>query len=631
MKRVAALWLPNWSIDRILHLEPMLALPREDAIAEPDMSDLRAAAQAEKTLQCDAPKNSGWRPGARWAREQVVQQAAKLPHHQRPPMRLLGRTSEPAEPPFRKGQMRGSNDPHTIPPNIGVALAIAAATPATQPRSRLPLVTVQKVAARIEIVAASPAASTLGITRGMALTLARALVPQLIIRDADPAGDTIGLQQLAVMLATRWTPTVTRSDSDGLFLDLTGVSHLHGGERRMAERLVRLLGRRHVTARIAVADTAGAAWALARYATTTVTICPPGAQADAIAPLPAMGLRLPDTVLALFRRLGIATIGDVAALPHAPFARRFGVAAAMRLDQALGHVAEPLVPVQPPRIIRVTERFAEPIATAEAIEHYLAQLVPRLTDALTRAGLGARIVRLVAERVDGQAHAIQIGFARANRDAKHILRLIQRRIETIEPGYGIDALSLHVRRAEPLDAQPLDERLEERTPDLGPLVDMLTNRALPVWREIPVESDVPERSVSRRPPLDTTAQAAASWKGGDVRQLDQRAPDHPWHASRPRPARLLRRPEQLDHVVSELPDQPPRRFSWRGQSHVVVRADGPERIAGEWWKRDGERKAVRDYFRVELADGRCFWLFRRGDGERTDTGNFSWYLHGRFA
>lgn len=617
-----------------MRAEPALAPPPEQAVAEPDLADLRAAAQTEKALQCDAPRNSGWRPGARWAREEIARQVAQLPHHQRPPMRLMGRSSEAAAPPFRSVANRsrsGSNDPHSSPPSIATALAASGSAPSASRADGIALVTVQKVAARVEVAAASPAAAMLGIGPGMALTQARALVPRLVVRDADPESDAADLHRLALLLALRWTPIVMPSDADGLFLDLTGVAHLHRGERRMAERLVRLLARRGVTARIAVADTTGAAWALARYSKQAVLICPPGDHASAIARLPAEALRLPASTLALLRRLGVDTIGDAAALPRAPFVRRFGVEAARRLDQASGALAEPLDPVVPRPSIHVGQGFAEPIATAEAIDHWLGQLVPRLTEALTRSGQGVCTLLLVAERVDGRPQCIRVGFARPNRDPAHIVRLIRRRIEEIDPGYGIDALRLQVRRAEPLASQPCDERLEDRPPDLGPLIDMLANRALPVWRALPVESDVPERCVASRPPLDPPGQRAASWRADDVRWLDARTPDHPWHPSRPRPTRLLRRPERLDHVIAELPDLPPRRFTWRGCVHVIVRADGPERITGEWWKRAAERDAVRDYFRVEVEDGRRFWLFRRGDGERDETGDLSWYLHGRFG
>jgi protein ImuB len=214
-----------------------------------------------------------------------------------------------------------------------------------------------------------------------------------------------------------------------------------------------------------------------------------------------------------------------------------------------------------------------------------------------------------------------------------MLRLITRRIEEIAPGYGIDALALHVRRADRLDAQPFDERLEDRPADLAPLVDTLVNRIgdARLWRMRAVESDVPERSLAPAPPLSEAPRAGPRLKSDDIRQLDRGVDLHPWHPRWPRPARLLRRPEQLDHVIAELPDQPPRRFTWRGQTHRIVRADGPERILGEWWHRTAEAQLVRDYFQVEDEIGHRFWLFRRGDGERAETGDLAWFIHGAFG
>ncbi len=584
-----------------------------------------------------------------------------------------------------------------------------------------PLVTVQRSANRVEIAAASPAAAALGIAPGMALTQARASVPSLDVRDADPAGDHADLTRLAEALARRWSPHVAITDADGLMLDLTGVAHLHGGEERMARQLVRLLARLGFGARIAIADTVGAAWALARYGDALIrdhlspvppspracpgvhrasgaeqeahavwlgsrwtpgqargdasygardalnspvrpelvegrprlsngrtpfdklrangsyaciSIIPPATHRTALAPLPVAALRLDGDALELLERFGIATIGELLAMPRAPLVRRFGAAIVRRLDQATGALAEPLIPIVPDQPISVERRFAEPIATAEAITHWLEGLTRDLATELARAGLGARALLFVAGRVDHQAQGLRIGFARATRDARHIQRLIARRIEEIDPGYGIEALTLHVRRAEPLGAQALGAALaEDSTPDLAPLVDALANRIghARLWRHRPVESDVPERAVAAIPPLDPPADDALRLKLDDVRQLDQRPADHPWHPRWPRPARLLARPEPLDHVVAELPDQPPRRFTWRGERHQVVRGDGPERITGEWWRRGAERDAVRDYFRVEDEEGRRFWLFRRGDGVQPETGDLSWFIHGTFG
>ncbi|SEN55853.1 protein ImuB [Sphingomonas gellani] len=495
-----------------------------------------------------------------------------------------------------------------------------------------PLVTVRKVGSRVEVAVANSAARALGIGAGTALTMAKAQVPGLEVRDANPTGDAADLSALAELLARRWAPTVAISDADGLFVDLTGVAHLHGGEARFCCRLLRLLARHGVAGRVAVADTAGAAWALARFGRDDpVQILPPGGQSEALAALPVAALRLESPALELLARLGIDRIGQLTDLPRAPLVRRFGRLVVDRIDQAIGRAPEPFEPVVPPTCLIVEQRFAEPIATPEAIEHWLRALMERLVIELAEAGQGARSVDMIAARVDGVPQRLRLGFARPTRDAAHMLRLTLRRIEEIEPGYGIDAIALIVRRADPLGAEALSPALaEECAADLAPLIDALANRigADRLWRATPVDSDVPERCWTRTAPLDPPQDRAPTLRQDDVRRLDARTPDHPWHPRWPRPVWLLRRPERIDHVLAEMPDQPPRRFSWRGVAHRVVRAEGPERVAGEWWRRAPERQAVRDYFRVEDESGQRFWLFRRGDGMREQTGDLSWFVHG---
>lgn len=487
---------------------------------------------------------------------------------------------------------------------------------------------------RIEVAAACPLALALGLRPGMAVTQARAQVPGLDIRPADPEGDRAALRRLAILAARRWSPLTALSGDDGLFLDVTGTAHLFGGEEAMAQRIVRLLARAGFSARIAIADAAGAAWALARHAEAHVTICPPHGQASALADLPAAALRIDESAVELLKRLGVEQIGQLGGMPRSPLVRRFGAATVLRLDQALGDIAEPLDPVIPPEAVVARQRFAEPIATAEAIEHWLGELVPILTTALEREGMGVRALECVADRVDGVPQRIRIGLARPSRDPAHLLRLLKRRIEDVEPGYGIDAIALHVRRAAPLGPEPMVERLdEEAAPDIATLVDTLATRIglKRMWRMCAVESDVPERAATRMPVLDPPERGGARTKIDDVGQLDRSPALHPWHPEWPKPARLLHRPERLDHVIAELPDHAPRRFTWRGQTHRVICADGPERIYGEWWKRSAEAEQVRDYFRVEDEAGHRYWLFRRGDGERSATGDLSWYLHGVFG
>ena len=458
------------------------------------------------------------------------------------------------------------------------------------------------------IAAADAAAQALGLHAGMPLAHAQAMVPGLLIADADPAGDDAARARLAAW-CLRLSP-LTAPDTDGLWIDATGCTHLHGGEAAMLAAILARLAQDGVAARAAVADTPGAAHALARHSPGPVTIAPPGGTEAAIARLPAASLRLGDQAATTLRRLGLDTVGHLLALPRAPFARRFGAAVLQRLDQAVGRTAEPITPVTPPGLPEARLAFPEPLLAAESFCAVIARLVRRVCRTLEHAGLGARHMDLLFERVDGTVQAIRIGTARPSRDAAHLGRLLGEQVERIDPGLGVDAVRLVVPFAEPLGFTQTANLAAEPEADVASLVDRLANRLGTdrVWRAAPVESDVPERSVCRVPALVPSGLGWPEW---------------------PRPARLLHPPQPVD-TVSALPDQPPAAFTWRRHRHRVRRADGPERIAGEWWRRDAELLAVRDYWQVEDDGGRRFWLYRRGDGQDAGTGDLRWFVHGVF-
>jgi protein ImuB len=389
--------------------------------------------------------------------------------------------------------------------------------------------------------------------------------------------------------------------------------HLFGGEERFCKRVVRLLARLGYTARIALAGTPGAAYARARYGRAAIDIIPPGGEVQAIAPLPLAGLRLEPGALAAAARFGIDQIADLLPMPRGPLVRRLGAAAVERLDQAIGRVAEPIIPVIPVEIQVAERRLLEPISTAEPIAQVMADLVTDLIQRLQGIGHGVRALRVVCQKVDGTDVIITVGTSSATRDGKHLLRLLSLRIDRIDPGLGIEVMRLEAVRTEPLSPAALGQMLADHAhpADVAPLVDQLAGRvgAVGLFKVGPLESDVPERALQRVSPLD----APTGWPS--------------WA----RPIRMLARPEPLNDVLALLPDHPPRRFSWRGNPHVVVAGDGPERIYGEWWVRSGEVWAVRDYFRVEDERGARFWIFRRGDGIDGTTGDLSWYMHGLFG
>jgi protein ImuB len=481
------------------------------------------------------------------------------------------------------------------------------------PPAEAPLVLIGREGRRRVVLAADRAARRAGLRVGMPVTKAQALVKDLIVKDAEPAADADALERLALW-ALRYAPIVATDPPDGLAIDTTGAAHLHGGENAMVKTIAERLGASGIAARAALADSWGAAHGFARFVARPVIVVSAGESAKAILDLPIVALRLPRDMVDALRVLGFERIGELVAKPRAPLTLRFGPELGRRLDQATGQLSEPIVPVRPPDLIEVRRGFAEPIGAAETIARYTGKLVTQLCDALEAKGLGARRLDLLLHCVDSRIEAIRIGTALPVRDAKRLTRLLCDKIETVDPGFGIELMSLAATLAEPLaPKQTISSLIEEPETDVSGLIDVLANRVgeKRLYRFAPVASDVPERSVQRVAPT-----AAVTGEG---------RPDH-W----PRPARLLPNPESIE-TVALLPDHPPVTFTWRGVRRRVKRADGPERVFGEWWKRDAELIAVRDYFQVEDEAGERFWIFRAGDGEDPDTGSHRWFLHGIFG
>lgn len=442
---------------------------------------------------------------------------------------------------------------------------------------------------------------------------AQVLLPGLAVADADPNGDAAALERLAFW-ALRYSPVAAADPPDGIVIDISGADHLFGGEEALLRDLLDRLKSAGFLAHAAIADSWGTAHALARFSAKPIAIAEPGVLREAVAPLPHGALRLPQDTVAELRALGFNTVSDLLAQPRAPLTLRFGPELGRRLDQALGLASEPIDPVRPVDAIEVRQSFAEPIGAAETIKRYIGKLVGKLCLALEERALGARRLDLICHRVDSSFQAIRVGTALPARDAKRLTRLLSDKVETIEPGFGIEIMTLAATHAEPLEAkQSISSLIDDTAPDVSDLIDLLANRVGEerLYRAAPLASDVPERSVARVPATAPDCEST-------------------WPSRWPRPARLFARPEPIE-TVALLPDHPPATFTWRGIRHRVRRADGPERVFGEWWKRDAELAAVRDYFRVEDDAGERFWIYRAGDGEDAETGSQRWFLHGVFG
>jgi protein ImuB len=491
--------------------------------------------------------------------------------------------------------------------------------PGVSPSEALALVMAERGARRLYAVGEGAAAQ--GLFVGQKATDAAALVPELVLADADPVADAAALTVLADWCA-RFSPAVALDPPDGLFLDIAGVAHLWGGERAMAADLIARLDRGGIPVRAAIAGGPGAAWALAHFGPAG-SIVPPGLEAERLFALPTAALRLEASEAAQIARLGLSTIGALAALPRDQLTRRFGPRVVLRLDQALGRAQEALCYRRPPNPWFARLAFAEPISAPEDLARAAAGIAGRLCARLEAEGQGARGFELCYHRLDAVVQRLSIGLALPGRQALVLARLFTPKLETVDPGFGIEVVTLAAEGVEPIGAR--QGRLDENSdilPEEGvaPLVDRLTNRLgeAAVWRAEAWPSHDPERAVRRRPPLSAPAPSSVPLQGG-------------WDPERPRPLRLFRRPEPIE-AVALVPDDPPVSFRWRGVPHRVRRAEGPERLAEEWWRHpfdEADPGRARDYYRVEDEAGGRFWVFR--DGLYQAGVQPRWWLHGLFG
>lgn len=493
--------------------------------------------------------------------------------------------------------------------------------------SASPLALVDGVKGGLNLTAVNAAAAMSGLMPGMPLADARALVPGLKTDQWQPGEDAKALARLAEW-GGRYTPWSALDSIEGasggavgLLLDVTGCAHLFGGETALVSDLLAHLGRFGFAAQAGLADTPGAAWAVARFACRQDLSGPPWrivpqeGQKAALASLPPAALRLSPVNVELLDRLGIDRIERLYGMPPAALQPRFGAELARRLRQALGEAPEPLSPLKtvPPHIAR--RIFAEPIMTPEDLSRTVSVLANSLCRQLEGAQQGARRLELIAYRVDGSLQRLALGISRPCRNPNRFERLFVEQLARIDPGFGIEVMTLAAPESEALSALQLVLRettgdsgqCDPKNSEISDLVDRLSARfgSGAVFCQAPFESHLPERATRKAPALAVDGQPQ-SWVQGQAR-----------------PLRLFNPPQPVE-AVALLPDDPPLRFCWHRVQHKVARAEGPERIVPEWWsgEQSGAEESPRDYFRVEDDQGRRYWLYRAG---------LDWFLHGLFA
>ncbi len=479
-------------------------------------------------------------------------------------------------------------------------------------------------------------AHSAGIRCGMTLSNARALLgaAPLHIADFDPQGDHAALCALA-QWCHRLTPVVAVDAPDGLLLDMTGFVRLHGSEARMMRSIHTRLRSLGLTLRTACASTQTCAWAVARFATRTCVIVPEGREREALEPLPPAALQFDTQSLARLAEVGVETIAHLLALPREEVTARFGPEPLLQLDRALGAALEVMTPLRSREPVEVTVEFAGPVTDLEAILQAARALLRSFIEALQRQERGVRTLALRARRIDAAPISAAINLSRPSRSASHLWSLLRPRIESMHLGFGLESLTLSARRDAPLPhaqstltsavADDPSPTPSESGQLLGELIDTLAQRLTPdgLLRLDAVESHIPE--------------AASRLRRASHDNRSQR--DHPALPPADRPSRLFASPRPVQ-VVALTPDGPPVRLTLDGCTHTVAAAAGPERIVREWWKgevlerlragtqqeRDfhGAEALHRDYFKVQVEDGRWLWIFRAASRN-------GWFLHGQWC
>jgi protein ImuB len=482
-----------------------------------------------------------------------------------------------------------------------------------------PLVVVETVRNALRLADCDQHAVKLGLTRGLTLADARARIPGLVVADAEPEADH-ALRDALAAYCERFTPLVGLDPPHGLMLDITGCAHLFGGEAGLTEGIARRMRDAGLSLRQAIAGTPEAARAVSRFGAGGIVA--PGSDEEATRPLLIAALGIPaETVIAL-SRAGLKTLGDLAERPSVALSARFGEAIATRLRRTLGREDARITPLRPPPDCVVERHFAEPLLDAGSIEAVVTRLTGEAARLLAARAEGGRVFEIGFFRSDGAVRRLTVETGRPSRDARAVLRLYRERIDTLadplDPGFGFDAIRLAVPVCEPLnEAQAsLDGRAVEDEA-VADLVDRLVARfgRDRVLRFVALDSHDPRRE-AKAVPVSAAPREAISWPAPE--------PDAP----PARPIQLFEPPQPIE-TLAQVPDGPPLRFRWRRVLHEIARAEGPERIAPEWW-RDGPTAPTRDYYRVEDAQGRRFWLFRNGlyvQGAEPPR----WFLHGLFA
>ena len=526
----------------------------------------------------------------------------------------------------------------------------------TQHNPEEPIIIVAKKAQSEIITSISAVAQYKGLFVGQSLRDASAICTRLFVQTQNSYAETQFLKGIC-RWSSKFSPWVASEGNSGLIMDITGCSHLFGGENEMIAQILLAYDKLNLTAKIGCADTVGAAWALSRYSEKTLQnyrngdaieqearatrsrsakrsfkdisnnlkisksnkyfVAPPGKIRQSISNFPVAALRLEIQTQNTLAQLGLRQIGDIINQPRASLNRRFGLSLLKRVDQALGNLPEPISPLQPELNFGVRISFPDPIGLKPDIIAGLDRILDRLCSNLKKKTLGAQKILLQAFRTDNTIGSIEVGLAQSSNSFKHIRDLIIIKLDDLDVQFGIDILRLEATRTEVLTKYKhvghvlVGERNKSRTEKNKNPENLISKLGARIGLENiirlhPAKSNIPEK---------TYTMLSAAWS----------EPEKKWQKPKSyRPVQLWT-PE-----IINAPDKPNplSEFKWRGKIWYITESYGPERISPEWWLDEPKwRSGVRDYWLVKCATGDRLWIYY-AHGALMSSG---WFCQGKFA
>ena len=500
------------------------------------------------------------------------------------------------------------------------------------------------------ICCVSHTAKQAGILTNMSVADAQAILPTCHFRSYDHIAVKNWLSRVGEW-AWRYTPVVGIDlKSLGIWMNVTGATHLVGGVCAMCDALQTEFNQISVSVQIAAAPTYGAAWAFAHFSefvgitnflqNRPIIMCHERTTLrKKLGILPVAALRISEDIEAGLKQVGLEQICQLSNISAISLTTRFGSDLVQRLGQIIGDVRELQQPLTLPTPIMASKNYLTPLLGVEAIQKMISDLLDIICNQLAQRHLLTRHIVIAVQRIDSTIIRRTVSLSRPSRSESLLHRLTAHLAADIDVEFGIEHSWIEAKKLSTgLPVNQVFDSTLRKDDSKDTLIDYLTARIgqNKVRQLQPVDSWQPEAAQRLALAQKNTIQQNASDSGNlpcwQLQDQTDMLDSTNLISFSSRPLSLLAPAVPLD-VIALLPDHPPSMIRWRKQNWQICQATGPERIGPSWWLQSTQASKysdkTRDYYWLETHSGERLWVYREGLAERGES--VEWFLHGFFA